>query len=68
VAERSRDSNIGGNVSARMKRMMAVVRERVMRRIVVRVRVMVAARLREVEEVNERCGRWWWEMVVACGK
>ena len=47
-----------------MKRMMAVVRERVMRRIVVRVRVMVAARLREVEEVNERCGRWWLEIVV----
>ena len=22
----------------------------------------------KVEEVNERCGRWWWEMVVACGK
>jgi hypothetical protein len=43
-----------------MKRMMAVVRERVMRRIVVRVRVMLV-RLRGVEEVNERCGRWWWE-------
>ncbi len=22
----------------------------------------------KVEEVNERCGRWWWEMVVACGE
>ena len=47
--------------------------ERVMRRIVVRVRVMVAARLRvmvrvrgdgKVEEVNDRCGRWWLEIDV----
>ena len=38
-----------------------------------RLRLMVRMTVRvrgddQVEEVNDRCGRWWWEMVVGWGR